>query len=86
MFHVKEIWSKSECLEEMRVIHWKISLVGKKAKLGETEIRKNRNRNCNMWLVRNTERNWVDGGEEGGWRTAGDFLLVGALGGWVGGC
>ena len=36
-----------------------------------------------MWLVRNTERNWMDGGEEGGWRTAGDFLLVGALGGWV---
>ena len=39
-----------------------------------------------MCVVRNTERNWVDGGEEGGWRTAGDFLLVGALGGWVGGC
>ena len=42
------------------------------------------NRNSNMCVVRNTERNWVDGGEEGGWRTAGDFLLVGALGGWVG--
>ena len=45
---------------------------------------KKRNRNSDMCVVRNTERNWVDGGEEGGWRTAGDFLLVDALGGWVG--
>ena len=83
MFRVKEIWSTTGCTEERRVIggfHW----LGRK-KIGQTEIRiKKRNRNCNMWLVRNTERNWVDGGEEGGWRTAGDFLLVGALGGWVG--
>ena len=60
---------------------WRISLVGKKDKNRLNKNTKKRNRNSNMWLVRNTERNWVDGGEEGGWRTAGDFLLVGALGG-----
>ena len=65
---------------------WRISLVGKKDKNRLNKNTKKRNRNSNMWLVRNTERNWVDGGEEGGWRTAGDFLLVGALGGSVGGC
>ena len=64
--------------------HWRISLVGKKKNRTNRNTNKKRNRNCNMWLVRNTERNWVYGGEEGGWRTAGDFLLVGALRGWVG--